>query len=68
MKTRATATAGELLAGQRSDAGEQGRPEVEAEVGLERGGGAQEGGLVEDRRGELQPDREPALSPARTAR
>jgi drug/metabolite transporter (DMT)-like permease len=51
--------AGELLPDSASDAGEQRVPQVEAEVGLQGGGGAQQGGLSEDGGGELQPDREP---------
>ena len=50
--------AGELLPDGASDAREQGRPEIEPEVGLQRGGGAQERGLAQDGRGELQPNRE----------
>lgn len=51
-------TTGELVA-DGSDPREQGRSELEPQVGLEGGGGAQEGALTQDRRGELQPDREP---------
>lgn len=51
--------AGELLPDGASDAGEEGRTQIETQVGLERSGGPQEGGLAQDGRGELQPDRKP---------
>lgn len=44
---------------ERSDAGEQRGPQVQAEGALERVGGAEERRLAEDRRGELQADGEP---------
>ena len=43
-----------------SDAGEERRAEVQAQRGLERVGGAEQRGLAEDGRGELQADGEPA--------
>jgi hypothetical protein len=43
-----------------SDAREERRAELEPQVALERPGGAEEYGLAEDRRGELQADGEPA--------
>ena len=42
-----------------SDAGEERRPELEPQLGLERMSGAEQHGLTEDGRGELHADREP---------
>ncbi len=43
-----------------SDAGEERRPEIQSERGLERVGGAEQGGFGEDGTGELHADGEPA--------
>jgi drug/metabolite transporter (DMT)-like permease len=51
--------AGDLLPDPDSDAGEQRRAQMEREVGLEGGGGAQQRKLPQDRGSDLEPDREP---------